>query len=271
MNFKKLSIIALGLLILIFTMSALSASEDVQEDTLKSNITSVDTNNEINNQTIDDQTDDNETDDNETTPDNGTQEKIKTKVQADEKVAKYKKSSYFKIKLWDTNNVLLKNVKLKVTVTSGNTVKTFNVKTDANGIAKFNTNGLKIGKYKVNITSADDNYTVSKTSKIFIGKKYSAMVRFSKIKILKNNDRIKLKVVYDTDKGKEVTIVFKNKGKFSKIFKAKFYFYKPKTGKVITKKEYSKFKNGKWELPDKDYSFKYQIWKARVYYISYKT
>jgi len=34
--------------------------------------------------------------------------------------------------------------------------------------------------------------------------------------------------------------------------------------------EYSKFKNGKWENPDKDYTFRYQIWKARVYYISYK-
>lgn len=52
---------------------------------------------------------------------------------------KYKKSSYFKIKLQDKNNTLLKNVKLKVTVKSGKKVKTFNVKTNSKGIAQFNT------------------------------------------------------------------------------------------------------------------------------------
>ena len=200
---------------------------------------------------------------------NTTAEKIKTTVQADEKAVKYKKSSYFKIKLQDKKKVLLKNIKLKVTVKSGKNIKIFNIKTNSKGIAQFNTKGLKVGKYSVNITSSDDNYTVSKTSKIFVGKQYSVMVRFSKIKTLKNKDKIKLKVKYDADKGKEVTIVFKNKAKFTKILKAKFIFYKPKTKKVITKNEYSKFKNGKWEMPDKDYSFKYLIWKARVYYISY--
>ena len=184
---------------------------------------------------------------------------------------KYKKSSYFKIKLWDRNNTLLKNVKLKVTVKSGKNVKTFNIKTNSKGIAQFNTRGLKVGKYTVNITSAEDNYTVSKTSKIFIGKLYSAMVRFSKIKILKNNDKIRLKVVFDNDKGKEVTVVFKNKAKYTKVLKAKFVFYNPHSQRVTTKIENSKFKNGKWEMPDKDYSFRNLIWKARVYYISYKT
>lgn len=266
MNFKKVSIIFLGLLMLIFAMSAVSASEDMQGDTLKSNITIPD-----NATDTDDQGIDNKTIPENKTPKNKTPEKIKTKVQADEKAVKYKKSSYYKIKVQDKNNTLLKNVKLKVVVTSDKKVKTFYIKTNSKGIAQFNTNGLKVGKYKVNITSADSNYTISKTSKIFVGKYYSAVVRFSYVKVLKNKDRIKLKVVYDSDKGKEVTIVFKGKAKFTKILKAKFVFYKPKNKKVVTKKEYSKFKNGKWELPDKDYSFKYQIWKAKVYYISYKT
>ena len=69
----------------------------------------------------------------------------------------------------------------------------------------------------------------------------------------------------------KVTIVFKNKAKYTKILKAKFIFYNPKTQKTVSKLEYSKFKNGKWEMPDKDYSFRYLIWKAKVYYISYKT
>lgn len=260
MNFKKASIILLGLLMLIFAMGAISASEDIQGDTLKSNIT-----------IPDNSTDTDQSIDNETIPENKTPEKIKTKVKADEKAVKYKKSSYYKIKVQDENNTLLKNLKIKVVVKSGNKVKTFNIKTNSKGIAKFNTNGLKVGKYTVNITSADDNYNISQTSKIFVGKYYSVLVRFSYVKMLKNKDRIKLKVVYDSDKGKEVTIAFKGKAKFTKIIKAKFIFYKPKNKKVVTKKEYSKFKNGKWELPDKDYSFKYLIWKAKVYYISYET
>ena len=101
---------------------------------------------------------------------NTTKEKIKTSVQADEKAVKYKKSSYFKIKLQDKNKTLLKNVKLKVTVKSGNKIKVFNIKTNSKGIAQFNTKGLKVGKYSVNITADDDNYTMTKTSKIFVGK-----------------------------------------------------------------------------------------------------
>lgn len=256
MNYKKLSIIILALLILIFTIGIISASDDVSvNETSNSNSTSADDyNTPINNAS-----------------ENITKPKIKTKVQADEKAVKYKKSSYFKIKLQDKNNVLLNNVKLKVKVTSGKKVKTFNIKTNIRGIAQFNTKGLKIGKHNVQITSLDNNYSVSKKSKIFVGKQYSVMIRFSHVKVLKNKDKLKLRVRYDSDKGKEVTVVFKNKAKFTKILKAKFYFYNPKTKKVVSRMEYSKFKNGKWEWPDKDYSFRYLIYRARVSYISYKT
>lgn len=97
------------------------------------------------------------------------------------------------------------------------------------------------------------------------------MLRFSHVKVLKNKDKIKFRVRYDDDKGKEVTLVFKNKAKYTKIIKAKFIFYNPKTKKIVSSMEYSKFKNGKWENPDKDYSFRYLLYKARIYYISYKT
>ena len=107
---------------------------------------------------------------NQTTDENVVKPKIKTKVQADEKAVKYKKDFFFKIKVCDKNKTLLKNVKLKVKVKSGNSVKFFNIKTNSKGIAKFNTKGLKIGKHKVTITSVDENYTISKTSKIFVGK-----------------------------------------------------------------------------------------------------
>ena len=99
-------------------------------------------------------------------------------------------------------------MKLKVIVKSGKKVKTFSIKTNSKDIAQFNTKGLKVGKYSVNITSADDNYAVTKTSKIFVGKQYSALVRFSKIKTLKNKNRIKLKVVYDSDKTKTLIKIY---------------------------------------------------------------
>ncbi len=209
-------------------MSIISASGDVHtNETSDKNITPSDGNNtDIDNQTV---------------PENITKEKIKTKVQADQKAVKYKKSTYFKIKLQDKNNVLLKNVKLKVTVTSGKKVKIFKVKTNSKGIAQFNTKGLKSGKHNVKITSEDENYTVSKTSKIFVGKQYSTMLRFSHVKVLKNKDKIKFRVRYDDDKGKEVTLVFKNKAKYTKIIKAKFIFYNPKTKKIVSSMEYSKF------------------------------
>ncbi|WP_405298187.1 hypothetical protein [Methanobrevibacter sp.] len=207
---------------------------------------------------------------NQTPAENVTIPKIKTKVQADQKAAIYKKNSYFIIKLKDKKNVFLNNVKLKVKVESGKTVKTFNIKTNSKGVAKFNTKGLKIGVHKVSITS-DENYTVSKTSKLFVGKRYKAVLRFRHVKILKNKEIIKFKVKYDNDFGKEVTIAFKKKSLHTKILKAKFIFYHQKGKKFVSKIEYSKFKNGKWYWPDKDYSFRYLIYKAEVFYISTKS
>lgn len=71
MNIKKLSIFALGLLILIFAISAIFASEDVHQNTLNTNDTMQDTSTDVNNQTIN----------NQATPENTTKEKIKTSVQ----------------------------------------------------------------------------------------------------------------------------------------------------------------------------------------------
>lgn len=258
-------------IILILSVGAISAGENVQmNETLGFNeilpVAGDDNGYQIMN-------DDNQTSDdgNQTPAENVTIPKIKTKVQADQKAAIYKKNSYFIIKLQDKKNVFLKNVKLKVTVKSDKMAKTFNISTNSKGIAKFNTNGLKIGRYKVSITSADDNYTVSKTSKLFVGKQYKSILRFGRVKVLKNRDIIKFKVKYDNDLGKEVKIIFKKKSKHTLILKAKFVFYNQKTKKLVSKLEYSKFKNGKWHWPDKDYTFRYLIYKAKIYYISTKT
>lgn len=272
MNFKSISVIFLASLMLFVILGAVYASDDVgMNETLAFNGTShVVSDVAIGNQTSDE---DNQTpsEGSQTPSENVTVPKIKTKVQADQKAVIYKKNSYFIIKLQDKKNVFLKNVKLKVKVKSGKTVKTFNIKTNSKGVAKFNTKGLKIGVHKVSITSDDENYTVSKTSKLFVGKRYKAVLRFRHVKVLKNKEIIKFKVKYDNDLGKEVTIAFKKKSIYTKILKVKFIFYDQKAKKFVSKIEYSKFKNGKWYWPDKDYSFRYLIYKAEVFYISTKS
>lgn len=48
--------------------------------------------------------------------------------------------------------------------------KTYTVKTDSKGVAKFNTKKLKVGKYNVVISSGSDNYKISAKSTIKIKK-----------------------------------------------------------------------------------------------------
>ena len=64
--------------------------------------------------------------------------------------------------------------------------------------------------------------------------------------------------------------LFRRKPFPASYLKAKFIFYDQKGKKFVSKVEYSKFKNGKWYWPDKDYSFRYLIYKAEVFYISTK-
>ena len=155
---------------LILTVGAISAGEDVQmNETLGFNETSAvavdDTGYQILNEGNQASDLGNEiSDDGNQTPDEANQtpknviRPIKTKVQADQKAAIYKKNSYFIIKVKDKKNVLLKNVKLKVTVKSDNMTKKFKIKTNSKGIAKVTIKGkvtkkLKKGKkYKFTAT-----------------------------------------------------------------------------------------------------------------------
>lgn len=89
--------------------------------------------------------------------------KAKTSVKAPKITAKYKKSKYFKITV-KSNKKAVKKLLLKVKIGK----KTYKIKTDSKGIAKFNTKKLKKGTYKVKITSGNTNYAVSKTSTIKI-------------------------------------------------------------------------------------------------------
>ena len=275
MNFKGISIILIVSLMLILIAGAVSASEDVDgNETLEANDDSpvgdaaIQTSVELNETSV--VGNDAQDDGNQIPAKNVKIPKIKTRVKADEKAVIYKKNTNYQIKLMNKTNAVLKNVKLKVTVKSGKTVKTFHVKTNSKGIAQFSTKGLGIGEHQVTITSEDGKYSVSKKTKILVGKLHTTTIRFRNLRVLKNGESVMLKVKYDDDRGKEVNIVFKGKAKYTKILKAKFIFYHPKTGKLVSKIEYAKFKNGKWEWPDRDYSFNYLIYKAKIEYISTK-
>lgn len=91
--------------------------------------------------------------------------KAKTLVSAPKVVSKHKKSKYFKIKVKNkATGKIVKNLKLKVKIGK----KTYKLKTNSKGIAKFNVKRLGVGSYKVVIKSGSSKYSVSKNSKIKI-------------------------------------------------------------------------------------------------------
>ena len=93
--------------------------------------------------------------------------KTPTKLYVKNFTADYNQSKYFKLTLKNkkTKNVL-KNVRVKLRIYTGKKYKDYYVKTDVNGIAKFNTNILKIGNHKVLISPGNNKYLIS--GKIFI-------------------------------------------------------------------------------------------------------
>ena len=93
--------------------------------------------------------------------------KAPTTVKAPKLTAKYKKSKYFKLTVKNkASKKAVKNTYVKVKIDK----KTFKIKTNSKGIAKFNTNKLKIGKHKVTISSGNANYIMSGKSVIIIKK-----------------------------------------------------------------------------------------------------
>ena len=88
-----------------------------------------------------------------------------------------KSNKYVKIKVatFDESKnklVIHKNVKVTVKVKIGKTTKTYKVTTNSKGVAKvFNVKKLKVGTYKVRITSNDDRYTINDKGMLNIYKK----------------------------------------------------------------------------------------------------
>ena len=179
-----------------------------------------------------------------------------------------RKNKYFKVKVEDDNNDRpVKNLKLTIKVYTKSKFKSYTIKTNSYGIAKFNTKNLKIGKHKVIITSEDSKYPVNKKANIYVGKKHTIEVKANSIKKLKNKDKIRAYTKNDDDE-KEVKIVFKGNAKHTIILKAKFYFKNKSTGKIIVKTDKIDFDNGRFELPDADCSSRYTPTKVKIEYIN---
>ena len=91
----------------------------------------------------------------------------KTTLKAPKVTNKYKKSQYFKatIKL---KGKAVKKVKINLKIYTGKKYKNYAITTDNNGIAKFNTKSLSIGKHKVVITSKNSCYVIKGNSQITI-------------------------------------------------------------------------------------------------------
>ena len=168
----------------------------------------------------------------------------------------HKKSKTFKVKVFSYNDdsklVYHKNLKLTVKVKIGKKTKTYHVKTNYKGEAKIlNVKNLKVGAYKVTVTTSDKRFKIKETGHIFI---YGKSKKKTTIKMKKNkygieatkklNKRDVLWTFYeprDAQFKKGVyakTYDVKNPldgHSHSMIYKAKFYFKNKKTGKIISK------------------------------------
>ena len=95
--------------------------------------------------------------------------KTPTIVKAPNVSHQFNKTKYFKVTVKNkkTNNVV-SNIKIKIKVSSINKTRWITLKTDKNGVAKWDTKKLLIGSYDVVISPANNKYLISGKSKIII-------------------------------------------------------------------------------------------------------
>lgn len=95
--------------------------------------------------------------------------KTKAIVKAPKVKFKYKKSKYFKVSLkHKSTKKPMSGIKLKLKIYTGKKYKTYTVKTNKKGVAKFNTKRLSYGKHNVKVMSGNKNVILSKKSIIRI-------------------------------------------------------------------------------------------------------
>lgn len=195
-----------------------------------------------------------------------------------------KSNKYFTVKLFKYNektNKLnyFKNVKITVKVKINGKTKTYNVKTNSKGEAKvLNIKNLKIGLYKVSVSSNDKRYTIKENGYIGIFSKSQKQIT------LKVNTRKKIKNGYidvfhitkNSEYPKGVYVDEYNaknpQGAPTKIFimKTKFFFKNKKTGKIISKTVKTKAHSIYGQMyPHHKLISGYKPVKATVWYATY--
>ena len=92
----------------------------------------------------------------------------KLSVSAPAGTVRYLQNHYYDITVKDSYADPVKKLALKVKVFTGKKSKTYSIKTNANGVAKLQTNKLSLGTHKISITTKNKNYKISKSSKIIV-------------------------------------------------------------------------------------------------------
>lgn len=95
--------------------------------------------------------------------------KVPTTIKAPKVTNKFNNTNYFNVTVKNKNTgkaVVHLNIKIKVS--DGINTKVYTIKTDNNGVAKFDTKNLAIGSYNVVLAPATSKYVVSGNSKIVI-------------------------------------------------------------------------------------------------------
>ena len=114
--------------------------------------------------------------------------KTPTKISARNISADFNQSKYFTLNLKDKKaKKTLKNVKVNLRIYTGKGYKNYVVKTDKNGIAKFNTRNLKAGFHRVILSPANHKYMISGKSSINIKKIIKPKNNVSNDDVPKNN------------------------------------------------------------------------------------
>lgn len=250
-NLKLRNMVLIGaVLLMIFMVGAVCATDNVN-----SNYTVENGNDGVNNNSIEDvsgsssvnnQSDVSSQPSNVSNVDTKKVTPIKTKVKYSGDVSKYKKSKYFKIKIIDKKTKKpVKNLKFKFKVKlSKGKYKTYTLKTNKNGIAKYNLKKLKPGVHLVYLLSSknhvlDDGNDKTPDWSIGIWKtKKTTHLKMNKPK--KVNGEY-MRAFYETHKNRQEPQGVHVRGDIGSdnpgfvLLKTKFFFKNKKTGKIISK------------------------------------
>lgn len=105
-------------------------------------------------------------------------EKTQATLKASKLTVAHKKSTKWSIKLTDSKGKGISGKNILLKIFTGKKYKTVTVKTDANGVAKYNTKKLSAGTHKIIASFVDDNYNCKDISSSV------KVVKQTKIKII---------------------------------------------------------------------------------------